>query len=254
MTQGQESSKQTPRPGLWARTGFRGKSAWDWLELLIVPVVLATAGFWFSVQQDQRQQSIEDQRTQDSELQSYIDQISELMIDHKLNLYLTNTELQKSPETLAVFEAAKARSATVLVRLDAYHNKSAIGFLREGGLIRANGVDVFSIFWDIDLLGADFRGSNLTWVGLWNADLTGANLTRANLTHADLADSDLSNANLTDANLTGANLSDRTINTTDETTTVFNNVPTLPMESGLTSPILTLVTPTSPMPTSKVPI
>src|SRR3712207_8332246 len=102
MTQEQESSKQTSRGGLWARAGFSGKSVWDWLELLIVPLVLAAAGLWFSMQQDDRQRAIEDQRTQDAALQSYIDQISELMIDHDLNVYTAYSELQQSPETLEI--------------------------------------------------------------------------------------------------------------------------------------------------------
>jgi uncharacterized protein YjbI with pentapeptide repeats len=217
MTQEQESSKQTSRGGLWVRAGFRGKSVWDWLELLIVPVVLAAAGLWFSVQQDARQRAIENQRTQDAALQSYIDQISELMIHDNLNGYLTKTELQKSPETLAAFAAAKARSATVLVKLDSHHNKSAIEFLMEGGLISMTEEDPISIFWNLNLAGADFRGINFDRVGLWNADLTGANLSQANLTYADFTDANLTDANLTDANLTGANLSDRTENTSDVT-------------------------------------
>src|SRR6266516_7842110 len=28
--------------------GLRGKTLWDWLQLLIIPVVLAVAGFWFN--------------------------------------------------------------------------------------------------------------------------------------------------------------------------------------------------------------
>ena len=29
-------------------TGFKGKTLWDWLQLLFIPVVLAVAGFWFN--------------------------------------------------------------------------------------------------------------------------------------------------------------------------------------------------------------
>src|SRR5215207_7631671 len=76
-------------------TGFGDKTFWDWLQLLsslAIPVVLATAGLWFTAQQDQRQEKIEDQRAkserqleeqraQDAALQGYLDQMSTLMLD-----------------------------------------------------------------------------------------------------------------------------------------------------------------------------
>ena len=35
-------------------TGFRGKTVWDLLQLLIVPLALAVIGLWFAAQQDAR--------------------------------------------------------------------------------------------------------------------------------------------------------------------------------------------------------
>src|SRR6476646_416566 len=32
--------------GGWARTGFRGNTLWDWLHLLVLPVVLALLPLW----------------------------------------------------------------------------------------------------------------------------------------------------------------------------------------------------------------
>jgi hypothetical protein len=48
-------------------TGFRGKSVWDLLQLLIVPLALAVIGFLFTMQQDSRQQEIENQRAQQAQ-------------------------------------------------------------------------------------------------------------------------------------------------------------------------------------------
>ena len=70
---------------MWDRTGFRNKTVWDWLQLLIVPIVLAAAGFWFTMQQDARQQEFENQRTQDAALQAYLDQMSQLLIEKGLH-------------------------------------------------------------------------------------------------------------------------------------------------------------------------
>src|SRR4028118_1510349 len=38
------------------------KTLWDWLQLFIVPLALAGIGFWFTAQQDYRQQKIEAER------------------------------------------------------------------------------------------------------------------------------------------------------------------------------------------------
>ncbi len=78
---------------VWPRwTGFRGMTIRDWLQLLIVPFVLVVIGFLFTMQQDARQQAIEEQRAerqeeveeqraQDLTLQAYLDQMSTLVLD-----------------------------------------------------------------------------------------------------------------------------------------------------------------------------
>ena len=63
--------RQPDPPSKWPRwTGFRGKTAWDWMQLLIVPLVLTVLGLSFAIaqqvisdlQQELRQQQIEEQR------------------------------------------------------------------------------------------------------------------------------------------------------------------------------------------------
>src|SRR5215210_5764831 len=69
----------------WPRwTGFRGMTVRNWLEILIVPMVLVGIGLVFEMRQDVRQQQIEEQRAQDAALQSYFDQMSTLLMDHDL--------------------------------------------------------------------------------------------------------------------------------------------------------------------------
>src|SRR5215218_5242752 len=104
-------------------TGFADKTLWDWLQLLsalAIPVVLATAGLWFTAQQDQLQQQTEnkraaaerelaDQRAQDEALQAYLDQMGGLLLERDLRASEKGTEVR----TLA-----RARTLTVLERLD----------------------------------------------------------------------------------------------------------------------------------------
>src|SRR5918994_5377524 len=52
----------------WPRwTGFRGKTAWDWMDLLIVPLALVVIGLGFTMLQDARQQDLENQRAQQAQ-------------------------------------------------------------------------------------------------------------------------------------------------------------------------------------------
>src|SRR3954464_12751512 len=79
--------------------GFRGKTLWDWLQLLIVPAILIAVTFAWSATQTRSDNKREDRRIaadrvaadearQDLTLQGYHDQMSRLMLDEKL---LTST-------------------------------------------------------------------------------------------------------------------------------------------------------------------
>jgi hypothetical protein len=83
----QESKSTNRRPPWWKRlwgwTGFGGKKLWDWLQLLsalAIPVLLTVAGLLYTEQQEARQKAIEEQRAQDLALQSYLDQMSTLVL------------------------------------------------------------------------------------------------------------------------------------------------------------------------------
>ena len=68
-----------------AWTGFGDKTLWDWLQLLIVPTVLAVGGFLFNRSERRNDQEIASQNTQDAALQAYIDHMTLLLIEHGLH-------------------------------------------------------------------------------------------------------------------------------------------------------------------------
>jgi uncharacterized protein YjbI with pentapeptide repeats len=199
-----KAEKKTGWPG-W--TGFRGKTVWDWLQLLIVPLVLAGVGLWFTMNQDARQQQIEDQRAQDAALQAYLDQMSELILQRNL----LESEWADPTHTLA-----QARTSTAILRLDSEHNESVTRFLTDTGLSGywewpRSGEAPVSLLIGIDLQNAqlsnaDLRGADLSDANLRDADLSNANLPEAYLSRADLRDTDLSGAYLSGAELSDANL------------------------------------------------
>src|SRR5919106_2784525 len=90
----------------WAWTGLATKSAWDWLQLLIIPVLLALGAFWFNRQERWAQNDLETRRQESAQalareerendreiaadraredaLQGYLDRMSELILDKNL--------------------------------------------------------------------------------------------------------------------------------------------------------------------------
>jgi uncharacterized protein YjbI with pentapeptide repeats len=211
--------KRTP----WTLREFGGKTVWDWLQLLVVPLMLALITVVFTWQQDARQQDFEkqrvdveqkienrraeaerelaEQRAQDEALQAYLNQMSQLMLERKL---------LEAEEGDPVHTLAQARTSTVILRLDAEHNQSVTRFLIDSGLAEISKASA-RLLRGIALPHAKLSGAALTIADLSDADLSGANLRGAGLTLASLSDAylrgaDLSNANLDSADLSNANL------------------------------------------------
>jgi uncharacterized protein YjbI with pentapeptide repeats len=175
-----------------------GKTLWDWLQLLIVPIVLAVGGYVINLtisrgeqeatrQRAKTEQEIASDNQREMALQDYIDKLSELLLHEKLR--------ELKPEYEEVRKIARVRTLTVLPRLDKERKRSVLQFLYESDLIY-KGKSI------IDLDGAFLSEANLS-----KAELTGANLSKANLSGANLSGAFVWEANLREANLSKANLS-----------------------------------------------
>jgi hypothetical protein len=68
----------------WKWTGLPKQTFWDWLDLLIVPAVLAVGGYLFTRSDNRTTQAAAERRAQDDALQAYLDEIGELLLDRKL--------------------------------------------------------------------------------------------------------------------------------------------------------------------------
>jgi hypothetical protein len=173
-----------------------------WLELLIVPLVIAGIGFWFTAQQDARMQQIEDQRAaseqeleaqraQDAALQAYLDQMTALLLEKDLR----NSEVGSEVQTLA-----QARTLTVLERSDPSRKTEVMRFLVAAQLVQVvDGNEPVILLYRADLHGADLRNADLRGAELDEAPLYSANLRGADLREADLRGTDLRTADLTAA-------------------------------------------------------
>jgi hypothetical protein len=183
---GQSKVAQDVRPG---------KTLWDWLKLLIVPAVLAIGGYLFTRSENRATQAAAERRAQDEALQAYLDQMSAMLIPNK-----DQPSLYKAYQGDSLSSVARARTLTVLPRLDGNRKARVVQFLYESGLITKDRPV-------LDLRGADLRGANLGGAIMGAANLSWANLSRANLSGAFLSKADLIGADLDGAFLRGADLS-----------------------------------------------
>jgi uncharacterized protein YjbI with pentapeptide repeats len=124
---------------------------------------------------------------------------------------LLEKDLRKSEVDSEVRTLARARTLTVLGRLDPSRKADVMEFLMEAELVQ--GVEGSGPI--IELGGADLRDANLYYANLDGALLREADLRRANLFNANLSDAELFNASLSDAYLSYANLSDADLSNTD---------------------------------------
>jgi hypothetical protein len=215
----------------WSWTGFgpettepkqHAKTLWDWLQLLVIPAVLAIAGYAINFtinrneqkstrQRDQTEHEITTDNQREQALQTYIDKMSELLV---------HEHLRESKQEDEVRMIARSHTLTVLRLLNGQRRTAVLEFLNDCKLINKDNPIVFLVgakFEDaslihynlagVGLVGARMSKINLSEADLHEADLRYADLSGANLREADLSKTILVEAYLTGANLTGANLS-----------------------------------------------
>jgi uncharacterized protein YjbI with pentapeptide repeats len=223
---------QDPKPG-WRRvqlsrkgrilrsTGLHDKTLWDWLQLLVVPIVIALlAGLFTTVQilyqqaaeerlqnritdqNAQIQRFIEEQRAQSASIGAYLDLMTQLLLERNLT---------DSDENSVVRAIAQAQTTRVLRDADPRSKQTVLLFLYDSGLISEGGQLAIVALSNADLSEADLRHTDLRNVELSGADLTDAKLSNSDLSKANLNNSNLSNATLSNASLNDANLSNASL-------------------------------------------
>jgi hypothetical protein len=210
------------------------------LDVLVVPLTVAAAVPFFTWRQRRREEFIGKQRAQDEALQAYLNQMSQLLLDKDRPLLQSRTDSEVREEEdrqrrsklsglLRVVEygrgllckprrepgmdseestseastlVAKARTLTVLTRLDGERKRSVVDFLFESSLISKNSKGLG----DWPLKEADLREAHLSEAHLVETNLSYARLSEADLERADLRGADLHGAKLSKAVLSGARL------------------------------------------------
>jgi uncharacterized protein YjbI with pentapeptide repeats len=176
------------------------KTLWDFLELsgsLAVPFLLLYLGH----QIQKRDKEISEINLREEALQSYLDRISEILIDGKIN------SLDPNDSSLELIkDIVRTRTLTLLRSLDGDGE-------RKGAVMRfLVDADLINSYLTLDLSSASLQGAKLSSVNLSRAYLSNADLSNADLSNADLSNADLSNADLSNADLTSTQMYSSTLN------------------------------------------
>ena len=191
--------------GLRFEWGFRGKTFWDWMQLLIVPVMLLLGAMYLETSQSAKQKELENRRA--AEIRRIEDEryVVGILNDYRrviTELVKDNGLLSDAPDTGAI-DAAEAITNATLGQLDGPRKGALLQFLFHSKLIGHP---------DHERAVLSLRGSELT-----NAVLRGGNLSSADLRDVNLVDADLTGTLFwgtrfsSDTNLAGANLDSATL-------------------------------------------
>ena len=203
----QSSNNQAPGAARTAQKpsilGFKGKTVWDLLGVILIPIAIAGGSLFFSWQQNATNAQIAKDQQHEATFKTYVDDIKDLLL---------NRNLIDSKPTDEVRTIARTETLLALRQLDSLRNDFLLQFLRDAHLVgntEQSGNDIIS-FVSADLRNDHLEDANLKGIDLRGADLGGQYgtfLTGADLTGADLARADLTGAHLGNANLTGTDLS-----------------------------------------------
>ncbi len=207
----------------WTWTGF-DKTLWDWIQLLIIPVALAMGALLLNRSDQKREQEMAIDNQRETLLQSYLDRLSELLLEKNLRASQPDEEVRN---------VARARTLTVLSRLDAVRRRSVLDFLLDSGLISIIDMDYadfsgitadsyqsppyinlklakvkfrYAHLTHFELENVNLKRTNFSWAKLSHIKAPHANLQSANLSHTHLSHLDLRCSDLTSADLRGARL------------------------------------------------
>ncbi len=139
----------------WSGSGFaaytnpkgeyqREKTVWDWLQLAVIPLVLAGLVWWLNKSEQSRQTTLALNRTWEERLQSYLDHMTNLL---EKGLTAPGHDQEDFADPLR--SLARIRTLTVLRDLDSSRKKIILYFLSNANLISRHSTK-------ISLIDADF--------------------------------------------------------------------------------------------------
>ena len=178
---------------------IRGNAASAGVLVALLAAIFGLSGVLY---QQRVASDIADQQRQETQVQTYFDDMGELLLD-------TDQPLREAVPGDDVSVLAQAKTLTILEALDSRHKRSIVRFLYNAQLVLKD-APVVSLrdadLRDANLIASDLRDADLSSARLPGAELMGAKLTAARLNSAQLHLAELRNADLSSAQLPGAEL------------------------------------------------
>jgi uncharacterized protein YjbI with pentapeptide repeats len=199
-------------------SGFQKKSLWDWLQLLVVPSMLAFGAFYLNYSSEARDKKLADEQHKQEVVKDYFSKMQSLILEEKRirisetpseqikrDYYSKNSSSSKDQQKLSPESQSIARALTlaVLDEVNGSQKGKIIAYLAEAGLIeqptpaiRLNSANLKEII---------LEDINLDKVMINYANMTGANMTDVTFRNSDISYSDLSNSTLKNVNFNNPN-------------------------------------------------
>ena len=211
------------------------KPIWDWLELLLIPLLLALLGWFITWKNNKNEREITKNKSLQESFDSYLEFMSKLILENDM----ANSDDHKVPII------ARARTINFLDSADSEKRGLVLQFLAETNLICApnpiinlNGINLNKTklrnirlekislkgvhLKNCDFKGANLKGSDFTSSNFENCNLSNSNLENSNLTYADMENVNLTNGNLVKATIDGTNFKQAKMENCLVTKTQFN--------------------------------
>ena len=205
-------------------SGFQKKSFWDWLQLLIIPLMLALGAFYLNSAADFRDYQIAQEQKHQEILTDYFSKMQDLIVETKKSKQTPGSKESNSEERLLLEfrPTAQALTLSVLEQLDGERKGKVITYLAESQLITVDN-NKLSTQPEIKLDGANLDDIELGNKGqrnslnedemtiidkikIKNANMKRANLSGLQLLYSELNGSNLENATLENVNFTGSTM------------------------------------------------
>lgn len=167
----------------------RQKTLWDWMSLLIIPVVLGVSAYIFNRTEKRYEFQISEDKLQETILQSYYDNMAVMLLENGL---------RNSQDGAEVRVIARARTLTALQSLNGVRKGALLQFLREAKLIESR---------QFALPIVDLRGADLSYIELNKVDMSGVNLEGTDMHGAKLRGTDFEKSSLRHIDLRFADMS-----------------------------------------------
>lgn len=212
----------------WQWTGFGEKKLWDFLDLLIVPLILAIGGYAFQEITKMKESNQSTDKYHQDILINYLNDMTKLLENGLLNVEDIND---------SKFIIAQGKTLITLESLDPIRQHLVLQFLKAAHLNPLSKLKISKgcysgekalngILYQAQMSGASLMKMDLSNTVMMCANFKDSNLAGSNLSESEFNIADFTGANLTDVNFThsilfNANFTDAILKNADFTGTLI---------------------------------